>query len=114
MGLLPHLVDGPARERAVLLTLKGVDRHLGRSLVVTHLQRRGFNDLVTIVPLPQDDAHGGVGGDCAGDVDGLVVDEIGGGRGEAHRGVCGDGRGEYREGPTANPCRESGGKVDSR
>lgn len=81
---------------------------------MTHLQRRGFNDLVTVVPLPQDDAHGGVGGDRAGDVDGFVVDEIGGGRGEAHWGVCEEGGGEYREKPTEKPCRESGGKVDAR
>lgn len=73
------------------MALEGLNRQLGGGFVLIQHQRLILNHLIAVVPLPYDDADGGIGGNRTRHVDRLVVDEVGGGFGEALWGVCREG-----------------------
>ena len=90
-GLLAHLVDGPAGKCSVLAALRRLHCELSPHprllLILIFLllpRHHGAQDIVAAVPLPLDGLDGGVRGHGARHVDGLVVDEVGGGWGAAH------------------------------
>lgn len=88
--LFAHFVDGPAGQCSVLAALRRLHRQLRPHprlllLFVLFAGNHGAQDVVATVPLPLDGLDGRVRGHGARHVDGLVVDEVGGGGRLAHR-----------------------------